>query len=65
MSHSPKQDNYPKHLASVIVPWWDHSELLDLWELNLAHLQKSTRKAGKKTVGSSIALYSLSNCFRP
>lgn len=24
--------------ASIIVPWWDHSELLELWERNLAHL---------------------------
>lgn len=24
--------------ASIVVPWWDHSELLELWERNLVHL---------------------------
>lgn len=24
--------------VSVVVPWWDHSELLELWEHNLKHL---------------------------
>jgi len=25
-------------LASIIVPWWDHGDLLALWQGNLAHL---------------------------
>lgn len=25
--------------ASVVVPWWDHTDLLSLWENNLHHLQ--------------------------
>jgi predicted SAM-dependent methyltransferase len=25
-------------LASIVVPWWDHSELLELWEQNLKYL---------------------------
>jgi len=25
-------------LASVVVPWWDHSELIELWEDNMAYL---------------------------
>jgi GT2 family glycosyltransferase len=25
--------------ATVITPWWDHGELLQLWEQNLAHLR--------------------------
>ncbi len=28
-------------LASIIVPWWDHSELLKLWDQNLQHLQNN------------------------
>ena len=27
-----------KCLASIVVPWWDHSELLELWEQNLKYL---------------------------
>lgn len=27
-----------KYLASIVVPWWDHSELLELWEQNLTYL---------------------------
>ncbi|MBD1884852.1 glycosyltransferase [Microcoleus vaginatus] len=27
-----------KCLASIVVPWWDHSELLELWEQNLQYL---------------------------
>jgi glycosyltransferase involved in cell wall biosynthesis/predicted SAM-dependent methyltransferase len=27
-----------KYLASIVVPWWDHSELLELWEHNLKYL---------------------------
>ncbi|MEG4201678.1 glycosyltransferase [Microcoleus sp. Pol12A5] len=27
-----------KCLASIVVPWWDHSELLELWEHNLKYL---------------------------
>ncbi len=26
------------NLASVVVPWWDHSEFLELWERNLEYL---------------------------
>lgn len=26
------------YLASVIVPWWDHTEFLEQWEHNLIHL---------------------------
>ena len=26
---------------SVIVPWWDHTELLNIWEVNLEHLDKT------------------------
>ncbi|MCL2926339.1 MAG: glycosyltransferase, partial [Trichodesmium sp. MAG_R04] len=30
-----------KYNASVIVPWWDHGELLELWEGNIRNLQES------------------------
>jgi glycosyltransferase involved in cell wall biosynthesis len=29
----------PLYSASVVVPWWDHTELLSYWEQNLIHLQ--------------------------
>ncbi|MEQ9353941.1 glycosyltransferase [Coleofasciculus chthonoplastes] len=29
------------NLVSVVVPWWDHSELLELWENNFEHLQNT------------------------
>lgn len=25
--------------VSLVVPWWDHSDLLEVWELNLKHLE--------------------------
>lgn len=37
----PKQSNGQINWVSVVVPWWDHRELLEIWELNLLHLQKS------------------------
>ncbi len=27
------------YTASVVVPWWDHTDLLKLWENNLHYLQ--------------------------
>lgn len=27
-----------RYLASIIVPWWDHTEFLEQWEYNLKHL---------------------------
>ncbi|MBW4447781.1 MAG: glycosyltransferase [Spirirestis rafaelensis WJT71-NPBG6] len=26
-------------LASIVIPWWDHTELLDIWKPNLEHLK--------------------------
>ena len=28
------------NLVSLVVPWWDHNELLELWERNLEHLDE-------------------------
>lgn len=28
-----------RHTTSIIVPWWDHGELLPIWERNLTHLK--------------------------
>lgn len=33
-----KTDIPSVYTVSIIVPWWDHSELLDLWERNLEYL---------------------------
>ncbi|NET28211.1 glycosyltransferase [Okeania sp. SIO1I7] len=27
--------------ATIIVPWWDHGELLELWETNIKNIQES------------------------
>ncbi|MCP9296734.1 MAG: glycosyltransferase [Planktothrix agardhii LY1] len=33
------QLNLKRYSLSIVVPWWDHSELLDLWERNVAFLK--------------------------
>lgn len=40
---SNNSDNplFPKYRASVVVPWWDHGELLELWKGNIEHLRGS------------------------
>ena len=38
-----RSQTYPQAspIASVIVPWWDHTDLLQLWQGNLEHLQNA------------------------
>jgi GT2 family glycosyltransferase len=39
VSSQSETDSHSPCLASVIVPWWDHTDLLRFWESNLEHLQ--------------------------
>ncbi len=35
--HQPSFD----YSVSVVVPWWDHTEFLELWERNMEHLRQT------------------------
>jgi GT2 family glycosyltransferase/2-polyprenyl-3-methyl-5-hydroxy-6-metoxy-1,4-benzoquinol methylase len=34
-----KCQSLSKTLTSIVVPWWDHTDLLDIWKHNLEHLK--------------------------
>ncbi len=33
-----EQNTYQTNLLSIVVPWWDHTELLEIWKRNLEYL---------------------------
>ncbi|MEO1187177.1 MAG: methyltransferase domain-containing protein, partial [Cyanobacteria bacterium J06636_27] len=33
-----RKEKSQDRLLSIVVPWWDHTELLNIWEKNLEHL---------------------------